>query len=293
MGTGRGRDSGRGRVLWGPLRHGSGSGLQRPGDGGGGGRVCVGGHGRGHRQGHIGLSQGVRGRGYLGAMDASQEVLELGPRRGSYVAVAGPIGVGKTTMGELVARRMGALLVREVFAENPYLDDFYAGRSVRLQTELSFMMARYNQAREIDKLLALGNNVVTDWTFPQVLVYSRVTLQDDPRDWLLYKELYDRLLVQVPAPDRLVCLDAELPVLMDRIRGRGRGYESAISPDYLLSLREGYTAWRQEPPYPLVWLDTTDLPIPSSEVAQEAALNALWDSLGCCPLLLPEPKLDL
>lgn len=224
-------------------------------------------------------------------MDASQESLDFGQRRGCYVAVAGCIGVGKTTMAELVARQMAAILVREVFAENPYLDDFYAGRSVRLQTELSFMVARYNQAREIEKLLSLGNNVVTDWTFPQVLVYSRVTLQEDPRDWALYKELYDRLLTNVPAPDRLICLDAELAVVVERIRGRGRGYEATISEDYLQALRQGYAQWKLEPPYPTVWLDTTLLPIPKSEDAREAALNALWDSLGYCPLLLPEPTL--
>lgn len=224
-------------------------------------------------------------------MDANQGVLEFGHARGRYVAVAGCIGVGKTTMAELVARQMGAILVREVFAENPYLDDFYAGKSVRLQTELSFMVARYNQAQEIEKLLSLGNNVVTDWTFPQVLVYSRVTLQDDPRDWALYKELFDRLLANVPGPDRLICLDAELPAIMQRIRDRGRANEAAISPDYLLSLKQGYAGWKLEPPYPLVWLDTTELPIPDSEDAQQVALNSLWDSLGCCPLVLPEPTL--
>lgn len=221
-------------------------------------------------------------------MDANQAVLEFGHPRGRYVAVAGCIGVGKTTMAELVARRMGAILVREVFAENPYLDDFYGGKHVRLQTELSFMVARYNQAREIEKLLSLGNNVVTDWTFAQVLVYSRVTLQEDPRDWALYKELYDRLLVNVPAPDRLVCLDADLTVILQRIHERGRDYESAITPDYVLALKRGYADWRLEPPYPLVWLDTTDLPIPHSEQARQDALNALWESIGCCPVVLPE-----
>lgn len=226
-------------------------------------------------------------------MDANQAVLELGTGRGSYVAVAGCMGVGKTTMAELVARQMGAILVREVFAENPYLDDFYAGKAVRLQTELSFMVARYNQAREIEKLLSLGNNVVTDWTFPQVLVYSRVTLQDDPRDWALYKELYDRLMTNVPAPDRLICLDADVDVVLQRIRGRGRSYEAGIAPEYLTSLKQGYAAWKQEPPYPLVWLETNDLPIPHSEHAQETALNALWESLGYCPVLLPDPTLAL
>jgi len=221
-------------------------------------------------------------------VDANQAVLDFGQRRGTYVAVAGCLGVGKTTMAEIVARQMGAILVREVFAENPYLTDFYAGKGVRIQTELSFMVARYNQAQEIEKLLALGNSVVTDWTFAQVLVYSSVTLQDDPRDWALYKELYDRLLANVPGPDRLICLDADLPVIMERIRGRGRDYEAGISPDYLLALKQGYTAWKQQPPYPSVWLDTTNLPIPTSEDAQEAALNVLWDSLGYCPLILPE-----
>ncbi len=224
-------------------------------------------------------------------MDANQAVLDFGQRRGTYVAVAGCLGVGKTTMAEIVARQMGAILVREVFAENPYLTDFYAGKGVRIQTELSFMVARYNQAQEIEKLLALGNSVVTDWTFPQVLVYSRVTLQEDARDWALYKELYDRLLVSVPAPDRLICLDADLGVILQRIRERARSYESAISADYLLSLRRGYAEWKTEPPYPLVWLDTTELPIPSSEKAREDALNALWDSIGCCPVLLPEATL--
>lgn len=200
-------------------------------------------------------------------------------RRGTWIACVGPIGVGKSTLAAIVARRTGAEFVPERFGENPFLARFYEPGGIArwgFQTEVSFLTQRVDQVGEIAQRLASGHSVVTDFTPQQNLIFAGITV--DPMEFGLYKDLYDRLFEALPRPDRLICLDAQLRVIMNRIRRRNRSMESGISSDYIRKLRSGYAAWREAPPAPTLWIDTSRMPIPSDLVARANALDAVMHS---------------
>lgn len=201
-------------------------------------------------------------------------------KRGTWIACVGPIGVGKSTLAAIVARRTGSLFVPERFGENPFLARFYEPGGIErwgFQTEVSFLTQRVDQVGEIAERLDRGQSVVTDFTPQQNLIFARITV--DPMEFGLYQELYDRLFEGLPRPDRLICLDAELRTIMRRIRRRARDMESGISADYIRKLRAGYGAWRERPPCPTLWIDTSRMPIPSDLVARANALDAVMLSL--------------
>lgn len=201
-------------------------------------------------------------------------------KRGTWIACVGPIGVGKSTLAAIVARRTGASFVPERFGENPFLERFYAPGGIErwgFQTEVSFLTQRVDQVNEIAQSIAEGRSVVTDFTPQQNLIFARITV--DPMEFGLYRELYDRLFEGLPRPDRLICLDAELRTIMARIRRRKRDMESGITADYLRKLRAGYATWRENPPCQTLWIDTSRMPIPSDLVARANALDAVMHSL--------------
>lgn len=198
--------------------------------------------------------------------------------RGKYIAICGPIGVGKTELAKIVAERTGASYVPEVFAENPFLPRLYQEGGIErwgLACEMSFLPHRYDQTNEIEDLLKRGVSVVTDWVPQQNLIYSRITLSDE--EFVVYEEMFRRLMKNAPVPERLVCLDAEHETIMSRIRGRAREMESTIDPEYIASLQAAYRRWRWQCPVKtsVQFLDTTELPIPFCETAKQQALQVV------------------
>lgn len=200
--------------------------------------------------------------------------------KGVWIAVVGPIGVGKSTLAQLLAQRTGARFVPERFEENAFLERFYKPGGIErwgLHTETAFLVQRYDQVRSLEKLLREGVSVVTDFTPQQNLLFARITV--DALEFELYQGLYERLLGPLPSPDRLVCLDADLRVILQRIRRRGRAVEASLERRYLERLRKGYAGWRESPPAPATWIDTSRMPIPTDLVARADALEAVMRSL--------------
>lgn len=153
-----------------------------------------------------------------------------------FIAVEGPIGVGKTTLMRRIADARGLRAEREIVGENPFLADFYADiPRWAFQTEMFFLTSRYTQLRD---LAADPRGVVADFHVRKNLVFARRTLSDAEHARLV--RVYDILVEDLPMPDLTVFLDAELPVLRRRIAERGRDFEARIADDYLCALREDY-----------------------------------------------------
>jgi deoxyadenosine/deoxycytidine kinase len=178
-----------------------------------------------------------------------------------FVAVDGPIGVGKTTLVEMLARHYEGVKILED-AENPFLGDFYQDRpGAAFQTELYFLLSRYKQQQEIAQRELFDRFLVSDYTFQKNRVFAYMNLSDD--ELMLFDKLYALLEPQVPVPDLVVYLVADLNTCMDRIRRRSRPYEKAMSEEYIAELIDAYNHYyHYYDRSPLLVVDTRHLNFP-------------------------------
>ncbi len=156
-----------------------------------------------------------------------------------YIAVEGPIGAGKTSLTRRLAERLGAEVLLEEPAENPFLARFYEDMArYALPAQLFFLFER---ARKLEPLMQpdmFGRPTVADFLLDKDPLFARITLSGE--ELALYQKIYDALRPQAPVPDLVVYLQARPATLLERIRRRGAGYERAIGEDYLALLVQSY-----------------------------------------------------
>jgi deoxyadenosine/deoxycytidine kinase len=162
-----------------------------------------------------------------------------------FIAVAGNIGVGKSTLVELLSRRLGWQPFYEPVGENPYLADFYRDmRSWSFHSQVFFLTRRLRAHRQ---LCDHPTSVIQDRSvYEDAEVFAHnLYLQGhfSERDYATYRELYQVLTEFLPAPDLVVYLRASVPTLRQRIALRGRDYEQQIQTDYLSRLNDLYEDW--------------------------------------------------
>lgn len=158
----------------------------------------------------------------------------------SYIVVEGPIGVGKTSLARRLAEVFGAELVLEEPEENPFLERFYAARQrYALPTQLYFLFQRARQLQGLRQSDMFAPSRVADFLLQKDVLFARVNLDDD--EFRLYRQVYDRLAPETPAPDLVIYLQAPVEVLRERIDKRGAEYEKSIDAAYLQDLVEAYT----------------------------------------------------
>ena len=178
--------------------------------------------------------------------------------RSFFLAIEGAIGVGKTTLARLLQPRFRTGLLLEAFEENPFLADFYADSArYAFQTQMFFLLSRYQQQQVVPRLLARGP-LIADYAFVKDSLFARLNLEGD--EWDVYKQLYDVLADRIPAHDLLVYLRADTDVLMARIATRDRTYERDIDRAYIESLRQTYEQFFSDyTRTSLLTIDTDDL----------------------------------
>jgi deoxyadenosine/deoxycytidine kinase len=175
-----------------------------------------------------------------------------------YLAVDGPIGVGKTSLVDRLVRRFEAVKVLED-VENPFLPDFYQDRSgAAFQTQMYFLLSRFKQQREVVQHELFQRLVVADYIFQKDKIFAYLTLADD--ELALYDKLYATLEPSVAVPDLVLYLTADVDTCMARIRRRGRGFEREISADYMSELIDAYNHYfHYYNRSPLLVVDTRNL----------------------------------
>ena len=155
-----------------------------------------------------------------------------------HVAIDGPIGVGKTSLVELLAKRFhGTQVLEDV--HNPFLPEFYKKKKgSAFQTQLFFLLSRYQQQREIAQIDLFTTLVVADYHFPKDKIFACLNLDDS--ELLIYDRLYTLLSETVPKPDLVIYLQGSLETCMKRIKKRSLSMEKGITPEYLNQLIEAY-----------------------------------------------------
>ena len=160
-------------------------------------------------------------------------------RRRGYIALDGPIGVGKTTLAQLLAREIGARLVLEDAESNPFLARFYdEPDKYAFQAQLYFLLTRYRQQRELSQQDLFTQTTVADYLIAKDRIFANLNLAPD--ELTLYEQVYRLLDAQMPKPDLVVYLFARTEVLAERLRKRNRDFERYISYQYLERLSSAY-----------------------------------------------------
>ena len=162
-----------------------------------------------------------------------------------FIAVAGNIGVGKSTLVRLLCSRLGWQPFYEPEAENPYLEDFYRDmRAWAFQSQIFFLTRRLRDHR---RLLDHPTSVIQDRSvYEDAEIFAANLYRQglmDVRDYQSYSDLYHVLMDFLPPPDLVIYLRASVTTLSRRIAQRGRGYEREISADYLQKLNLLYDEW--------------------------------------------------
>lgn len=156
-----------------------------------------------------------------------------------YIAIEGPIGVGKTALARRLAESLGGELVLEAVAENPFLERFYRdGRSAALPAQMFFLFARARQLEELRQADLFASVRVSDYLFAKDQLFAELNLP--PEELNLYNQVAASLDVDAPAPDLVIYLQSSVDALLDRIASRGIEFEQAINRRYLEKVTDAY-----------------------------------------------------
>jgi deoxyadenosine/deoxycytidine kinase len=156
-----------------------------------------------------------------------------------YIVIEGPIGVGKTSLAKLLSEELKARLVLEKTEDNPFLKEFYQNpKQFAFQTQTFFLLSRYRQLEALSQMDIFSKSTISDYFFPKDRIFASITLEES--ELSLYEQVYNLLNPRIPVPDLVVYLQAGTPMLLQRIRQRGRDYETGIAGDYLERLNQAY-----------------------------------------------------
>ncbi len=160
-----------------------------------------------------------------------------------YIAIEGPIGVGKTSLTERLATRLDATAVLED-QENPFLADFYGGRAgAALQAQLFYLLNRHRQLLTLQQADLFAQATVCDYLFDKDKIFAYLNLDDN--ELFIYQRLFDLLAKDVPSPDLVIYLQAPTDVLVRRLKERNAAAEPGqepfdLDPAYVQEMNEAY-----------------------------------------------------
>lgn len=156
-----------------------------------------------------------------------------------YIAIEGPIGVGKTSLAEILAKKLNSRLALEGAEENPFIQSFYKNmKKHAFQTQIYFLLSRYRQQQSLAQSDLFQQGLISDYIFAKDRIFANLTLGDN--ELKLYEQIHSILSGRVLKPDFVIYLQASTDVLLRRIALRGRKYENQITGDYLAELNQAY-----------------------------------------------------
>jgi deoxyguanosine kinase len=182
-----------------------------------------------------------------------------------YIAIEGPIGVGKTSLAQLLSKELGARLVLEDFEDNPFLPDFYNDpERFGFQTQLFFLLQRYRQQQDLRQVDMFQKLLITDYMFVKDRLFASLNLGD--KEMQLYDTVASLLERNIIRPDIVIYLQADTDVLMKNIEKRGRNMEKNVTWEYIDALNQVYTEYFfRYQDTPLVIINTNNIDFVQNE----------------------------
>lgn len=176
-----------------------------------------------------------------------------------YVVTEGPLGVGKTSLTNLLAKELGAHLVLERAEDNPFLTDFYKDSArYRFQTQMFFLLNRYRQQEEMAQPDLFTRITISDYLFAKDRIFAYLNLNDN--ELSLYEQIYKMLEPKIVRPDLVIFLQADTDTLLRRIKLRNRSFEKDINHDYIAAVNEAYNQYFfHYSETPLLVINTSDI----------------------------------
>jgi deoxyadenosine/deoxycytidine kinase len=160
----------------------------------------------------------------------------------AYIAVEGPIGIGKTTLARRLAETFKVETLLELASENPFLERFYDDRkSQALPTQLYFLFQRIEQLQALRQGDIFQQVRICDFLMDKDPLFAQINLDDN--EYQLYQTIYNSVMIDLPKPDLVVYLQAPTEVLYDRINRRGRSNERGMDKAYLEKVNDAYTTF--------------------------------------------------
>ncbi len=156
-----------------------------------------------------------------------------------YIAIEGPIGVGKTALARRLADSLSADLVLEEIEENPFLERFYRdGRSAALPTQMFFLFARARQIEQMRQSDLFSSVRISDYLFTRDRLFAELNL--DREELKLYERIADNLAVDAPVPDLVIYLQTSVDAIVQRLLGRNSPCDRFVERTYLERLTDAY-----------------------------------------------------
>jgi len=156
-----------------------------------------------------------------------------------YIAIEGPIGVGKTALARRLADSLSGTLVLEEVEENPFLERFYRdGRAAALPAQMFFLFARARQIQDLRQSDLFSSVQISDYLFTRDRLFAELNL--DPEELKLYDQIADSLAVEAPVPDLVIYLQSSVDSLLRRLARRNSSYDRYVERAYLEKLTDAY-----------------------------------------------------
>ncbi len=208
-----------------------------------------------------------------------------------YIAIEGPIGVGKTTLANKIAATFNYDAFLEQPAENPFLKNFYRNPSQSaLATQLFFLFQRMQQIQDLKQRSLFEAVRVADFLIEKDRLFAEVTLSNEEMD--LYDKVYDHITLDAPSPDLVIYLQAPIDVLKDRITKRGNINEQYLTLEYLQKLNDAYSRFFLDyNDAPLLIINAADINLESNEADYESLITTIMSNPKGKNFINPQPSI--
>lgn len=209
-----------------------------------------------------------------------------------YLAVEGPIGVGKTTLAQKLADAFDRPLLLEPALQNPFLSRFYSSGGVNaMQTQLFFLLSRARLLADVPQDdLAGGPLLIADFLMQKDRLFAQLTL--DQNEYALYEQIHEALALDPPCPDLVIYLQAPAGVLRQRIRRRGIAFEQHMEDRYLNAVTDAYTHFfHTYDQSPLLVVNAAEIDFANNSLHLQALIEQILAMQGSRSYFNPNPTL--